>query len=594
MVLPINCLDTMYKKKYIIFLRWLLIIFASICLLQLNACVVNNNKNQIVLSVLSDPKTFNAVLSQESPNIFSLTYEGLITENPITGRKEPALAKSWKISDDKLSILFTLRKNLKWSDGEDLTVDDVIFTYNNLYLNKKIPNNYRDNFRVGKSRDLPIIRKVDQQHIEFKISEPFAPFLDNAQLPILPAHSLLETVKDVDEKGNPKFLSTWGTDTPPKNIIVNGPFKIKKYITSQRIIFEKNPYYWKKDFEGSQLPNIENVIWEIVESTDTALLQFRSGGLDSISVTPEYFSLLKREEKRNNFTIYNGGPSYSTNFMSFNLNKGERDGKFLVDPIKSSWFNNKNFRQAIAYGINRTRIINNIYRGLGSLQNTQISTQSPYYDKEIKGYDYNVQKSRDLLLKEGFKYDGDSNLLDKNGNRIEFNLITNAGNKVREAIGAQVKEDLKELGIKVNFSPLAFNVLIDKLSNSLDWEANIIGLTGGNEPHSPNVWYTDGNLHMFNQDLQSNSSLITGRVVSGWEKKIEDLYVAGSQELSIEKRKNIYAEAQKTVSENLPFIYLVNPYSFAAVKDRFTGINYSPLGGAFWNIDTLSVRDIEE
>ena len=97
------------------------------------------------------------------------------------------------------------------------------------------------------------------------------------------------------------------------------PFKIKKYITSQRIIFERNPYYWKKDSKESQLPNIENVIWEIVESTDTALLQFRSGSLDSISVTPEYFSLLKREEKRNNFTIYNGGPSYGTNFMSFNL-----------------------------------------------------------------------------------------------------------------------------------------------------------------------------------------------------------------------------------------------------------------------------------
>ena len=310
----------MYKKKYFTFLRWLLIVFTSICLLQLNACVVSNNKNQVVLSVLSDPKTFNAVLSQESPNIFSLTYEGLITENPITGKKEPALASSWRISDDKLSILFTLRKNLKWSDGKDLTVDDVIFTYNDLYLNKQIPNNYRDNLRVGKNGELPIISKIDQRHIEFRISEPFAPFLDNAQLPILPAHLLLDSVKNVDEKGNPRFLSTWGTNTSPKDIVVNGPFKIKKYITSQRIIFEKNPYYWKKDPEGHQLPNIKNVIWEIVESTDTTLLQFRSGGLDSINVTPEYFSLLKREEKRNNFTIYNGGPSYGTNFLSFNLN----------------------------------------------------------------------------------------------------------------------------------------------------------------------------------------------------------------------------------------------------------------------------------
>jgi peptide/nickel transport system substrate-binding protein len=70
--------------------------------------------------------------------------------------------------------------------------------------------------------------------------------------------------------------------------------------------------------------------------------------------------------------------------------------------------------------------------------------------------------------------------------------------------------------------------------------------------------------------------------------------VAGSQELSLEKREKIYAEAQEVVSENLPFIYLVNPYSFAAVKNRFVDINYSSLRGAFWNIEKLSINDFNE
>ena len=571
--------------------RLLSFVLVGFCLLTVTACASVSNENQVVLSILSDPKTFNAVLSQESPNIFGLTYEGLITENPITAEKEAALAESWDISDDKLTIIFTLREGLKWSDGEPLTADDVVFSYNDLYLNEKIPNNYRDSFRVGSKGDFPTIRKLDDRRVEFQITEPFAPFLDNASVPILPVHILRKTIEEKDEQGSPKFLSTWGTDTPPEEIVVNGPYKLKEYVTSQRVIFEKNPYYWKKNQQGNPLPNIENVVWAIVESTDTSLLQFRSGSLDSISVTPEYFSLLKREEERANFTIYNGGAAYGTVFISLNQNRGKRDGKPLVDPIKSEWFNNLNFRKAIAYGIDRPRIINNIYRGLGSPQNTQISVQSPYYNQQVEGYEYNPGKAKELLLKEGFSYNSAGELIDNQGNQVEFNLITNSGNKIREAMGAQIKEDLGKLGMQVNFSPLAFNVLVDKLSNSLDWEAHIIGFTGGNEPHSPNIWYTDGNLHMFNQKPQPGTKEVTGRIVSDWEKKIEQLYIAGSQEVDMDKRKEIYNEAQELVSEYLPFIYLVNPYSLAAVKNRFEGIEYSALGGAFWNIEKLSVKE---
>ena len=331
-----------------------------------------------------------------------------------------------------------------------------------------------------------------------------------------------------------------------------------------------------------------------MESTDTSLLQFRSGSLDSISVTPEYFSLLKNEEDRGNFTIYNGGAAYGTVFISLNQNRGKREGKPLVDPIKAEWFNNVNFRKAVAYGIDRPRIINNIYRGLGSPQNTQVSVQSPYYNQAVEGYDYNPEKAKELLLKEGFTYNSEGQLLDSKGNEVEFNLITNAGNKIREAMGAQIKEDLGQLGMQVNFSPLAFNVLVDKLSNSLVWEAHIIGFTGCNEPHSPNLWYTDGNLHMFNQKPRPGTKPLTGRVVSDWEKKIEQLYITGSQEVDMDKRKEIYNEAQELVSEYLPFVYLVNPYSLAAVKNRFDGIEYSALGGAFWNMEKLSVNDVSQ
>ena len=554
--------------------------------LVLIGCSNPKGSDRVVFSVISDLKTFNAVLSQESPNIFGLTYEGLITENPITGEKEPALAKSWEISQDKLKIVFTLRENLKWSDGKPLTAQDVVFSYNELYLNRKIPNNYRDGLRIGESGRFPIVEQIDDQTIAFTISEPFAPFLDTAEFPILPAHILKSTIDATDGRGNPLFLSTWGTDTPPRDIITNGPYQLKSYDTSQRIIFEKNPYYWKHN-----QPYIQEIVWAIVESTDTSLLQFRSGSLDSVTVTPEYFSLLKQEESRGNFTIYNGGPAYGTTFISFNLNQGRRNGKPLVNPVKSRWFNNTNFRRAIAYALDRQRMINNIYRGLGEPQNSPISVQSPFYDRDLTGYPYDPQQAKSLLLQENFRYNDNNELFDDQGNRVQFTLITNAGNKIREALGSQIKQDLAQIGIQVDFSPIAFNVLVDKLSNSLDWEAHLLGFTGSNEPHSPNIWYPNGNLHTFNQIPQPGQKPIQGHVIADWEASIAEIYLKASQALERDKRKELYREAQQLVQDYLPFTYLVTPYSLSAVRDRFEGIQYSALGGAFWNIDSIKIKE---
>ncbi|MCW5316426.1 ABC transporter substrate-binding protein [Nostoc sp. KVJ3] len=579
---------------------WLPIILTSATALIITACNPTNFKSasakvpQLVSAILSDPKTFNYPLSQEFPNVFALIYEGLITQNPITAKVEPALAESWLISDDKLKIVFTLREGLKWSDGQPLTVDDVVFTYNDIYLNEAIPTDVRDSLRIGESRKLPTVRKVDERRVEFSVPEPFRPFLLSTGSPILPAHILEKSVKTKNQDGKPIFLTQWGVDTPPDQIIVNGPYKLERYDTSQRVSFRRNPYYWRKDAQGNSQPYIERVIWQIVESTDTSLLQFRSGGLDTVAVSPEYFSLLKVQEKQSHFTIYNGGPTSSTSFVWFNLNKGKRNGKPLVDPVKSQWFNNVQFRQAIAYAIDRQTMINNTFRGLGVAQDSPISMQSPYYlsPKEgLKVYDYNQQKAKELLLKAGFKYNNNQ-LVDAQGNRVRFSLLTNAGNKIREAMGSQIKQDLSKIGIQVDFTPLAWNTFTDKVSNSLDWEASLMGLTGGLEPNDgANVWAPEGGLHMFNQKPQAGQKPIEGWEVAPWEAKLGNLYIQAARELDEAKVKAIYAETQRITQENLPFIYLVNPYSMSAVRNRFEGIKFSALGGAFWNIEQIKVTD---
>lgn len=581
--------------------RWLRVLLVLICAIALCSChptlsQAHAREGSLVISALSDPKTFNPALSQEANIFFSLGFEGLITTNGVTGEIEPALAESWEISDDNQRIVFTLREGLKWSDGQPLTVDDVIFTYNDIYLNKAIPTDSRDILRVGQQGLLPNVRKLDERRVEFTTPEPFAPFLRNTGLTILPAHVLRESLNRKNQQGEPEFLTTWGVDTNPNQIITNGPYQIDSYLTSQRVIYKRNPYYWRSEPQGQPQPYIDRIISQIVESTDTAFIQFRSGSLDLINVSPDYFSLLKREEEKNNFTIYTGGPTLSSNFIAFNLNKGSRNGKPLVDPIKSRWFNTVEFRQAVAYAIDRRTMINNLFRGLGEPQYSNLPVQSPYYlspEEGLKVYDYNSQKAKELLLKAGFQYNAQGQLLDEQGNRVRFTLITNAGNRQREAMGAQIQQDLSRIGIQVDFNPIAFNTLVDRLSNTLNWECHLLGFSGGGlEPNgSANVWLIDGGLHAFNQKPSAGQPPLEGWEVAPWEQQINDLYIQGALELDEQKRRAIYGEAQRLIKEYLPFIYLINPLSMSAVRDRVEGIEYSALGGALWNVHELRITE---
>jgi len=588
--------------------RWFLVLLAFGVAIALSSCNPAAFKTQaaqvpqIVISVTTDPQTFNYALNQQSPSVFSLTFKGLTTVNGVTGEIEPELAESWQTSDDKLRVIFNLREGLKWSDGHPLTADDVVFTYEQIVFNKELPTDLGDYVKIGASGVFPQVRKIDDRRVEFIMPEPFSPFLrtttaePTSAIAILPKHALEASIKTKDVNGNSRFFSTWGTDTDPAKIVVNGPYKIESYRPSQRLVFRRNPYYWRKDVQGNPQPYVERLIWQIVESTETSLIQFRSGGLDIVSASADNFSLLKREEKRGNFTIYNGGPAFGTRFITFNLNKGKRNGRPLVDPIKSRWFNTVAFRQAVACAIDRQAIINNLLRGLGVPQHSHIDIQNPYYlspEEGLKIYDYNPEKAKELLLGAGFKYNNQGQLLDTDGNRVRFTMLSSAGSRVSDALTSQIQQNLSKIGIQVDLQPIAFSVLGEKLHNSLDWECYLGALIGGGiEPNdAANVWALDGGLHSFNQAPMPGQSAIEGREIADWEQKIADLFIQGAQEFDETKRKAIYDETQRLAQEYLPYIHLITPLSMAAIRDRIEGVKFSAFAGAFWNIYELKVLD---
>jgi peptide/nickel transport system substrate-binding protein len=559
--------------------------------------------SQLVISTLTDPNTFNFANKNTFPNVFLFTGEGLTSENGVTGEVEPALAESWTISPDNKRVVFKLRSGLQWSDGHPLTAEDVVFTYRDVVANPQVPTDAKEGIQIGEKKLFPEVRQIDDRTIEFILPEPFAPFLRATAAPngilIMPKHLLADSLKTKGSDGNLKFLSMWGTDTDPRSVVVCGPYLMERYTASQRLIFQRNPYYWRRAADGKALPYIDRIIWQVVENPDTQLLKFRSGGLDVMGdarpLRPEYVSLLKREEARGRFQVLDGGAWSGTLYLTFNLNKAKTaDGKPIVDPIKSRWFNTLAFRQAVAYAIDRRKINNNIFRGLGIVQNSPISVQSPYFLKSgLKSYDYNPEKAKALLQQAGFRYDSQGNLLDADGNRVRFSLLTNASNQVRVAVGAQIKQDLGKIGIQVDFNAINFNVLVEKTSTTRAWEAHIIGFMGGIDPHgAANLWMSSGASHSFNLKQQVGQPPIVGWELSEMEREIDRLFIAGARELNETNRKAIYADFQRLVQDQLPVIHLVNDRALMVARNRLTGLKYTGLPSwGLWNIPELRMKE---
>ena len=536
---------------------------------------------QLVLSTTSDPRSFNPILAKETSTtaITSLIFEGLTRTDGITLEVEPNLAERWKVSRDGLAWTFYLRKDVLWSDGKKFTADDVIFTFNDLIYNPDIPNSSRDIFAIdGK---VFTIKKVDDFTVQFILPVKFAPFLRAMSEAILPKHILEESVKDG------KFNFTWGTDSNPEDIIGTGAFMLAKYLPGERVILRRNPSYWRESKNGEKLPFLEEIVFLIVQNQDTALLKFKDGELDYYSLRGSDYPLLKPQEGSEDFTIYETGPAFGSNFLVFNQNSdiNPKTGEPFVERKKLSWFRNLKFREAVAHVIDKKRIIEILMNELGSPQDSALSPSAGFfYNPNVKKYEYNLEKAKEILKNAGFiDRDNDGIIEDSDGNKVEFNLFTNAGGSDRIQIAAVIRKDLESIGMKVNFLALEFNNLVGKLVSNFDWDVMIIGLTGGIEPHfGRNVWHSSGHLHMWHPRQSAPKEK--------WEGRIDEIFDQAVQQLSKKKRKKLYDEWQKIVSEQLPLIYTVLSDSIFAVRNKFGNLKPSSYGGAFHNLEEIYIK----
>lgn len=536
----------------------------------------------LTLSTISDPKSFNPMVAKETSTteITGLIFEGLTRINGITLEVEPHLAKSWTVSEDGLSWTFELRDDVVWQDGFKFSADDVIFTFNELIYNPQIPASARDIFTIeGKFFR---VEKIDEYRVRFTLPKRFAPFLMSMSQEILPGHILEKPLREG------KFNFTWGLDTPLGQIVGSGPFRLTKYLPGEKVILEKNPLYWKKDAAGSRLPYLDRIVYLIVQSQDSAFLKFKEGSIDYYGMRGEDYPFLKPREKEGNFAVFNTGPAFGENFLAFNQNRevNPRTGRPFVEQKKLQWFRNRRFREAVAYAIDKDSIINIVLNGLGIPQYSSMSPSSGFfYNPDVRKYEYDPEKAKALLRKEGFiDRNNDGFLEDAEGNRVEFNLYTNSGNTERMKITQLIRKDLESIGLKVNFLPLEFNLIVSKLDSTYDWDAVVLGLTGGIEPHfGANVWQSRGQLHLWYPRQKSPST--------EWERRIDEIFNQAVQELDRDKRKTLYDEWQVIVADNLPLVYTALPLNIFAVRNKFGNLYPTSYGGAFHNLEEIFITD---
>jgi peptide/nickel transport system substrate-binding protein len=520
----------------------------------------------LFLPAYDDPKTFNPTLVSDSTSgrFLAYTFDGLVEENGITFEVEPVLAKSWEIAKDNKTYTVKLRRGVTWHDGKPFTADDVIFTWMTVLPNLDIPWPERDNLKVD--NQLPVVTKIDDFTVQFKLARPFAPFLSGMALPILPKHIWGPWITTKAKDGKPVALTKWGVDAKITDIVGTGPWIFENYRPGERITLKRNPNYFRFNQHKQPLPYLDRISVPFLKTLDTAILKFKSGETDSQWMPGKDYAYMKPLEREGRFKIINAGPDFRTSYMAFNLHPGKnKDGKPFVDPVKLKWFQDRRFRQAVSHAINRGAIIKAIYRGLAVPQDSPVFQKSPFFDPTVPTVDFDLKKAAALLAEAGFVKKGDQ-LYDKDGHPVKFSFMHQVGSKEGEMETTMIKKDLAQLGIKIQTQGVTFNVHIARVHESKDWESHMGAWGAGVDPHGVNaLWKSNGQYHFFNLNPQDQP---IANPTYEWE-----------------KRKKIYNEFQHIVAKEQILIHLPVFFYTVAIRDNVGNAQpsaYSSLGSS-WN-----------
>ncbi len=527
-------------------------------------------------SLRSEPRTFNRWVDRNFATdlISQLTQSRLIRINRSTHEIEPALAESWTVSPDNRTFTLTLRE-AAWSDGTPFTSADVVFSFQAVY-DPKANSVLASSLQVG-GRPLAVTAP-DARTVVITYPGAFGPgiaLLDNLML--APKHKLEAAL------AAGTFPQAWGVATPVADLVSLGPFVLTRYEPGQRLLFDRNPRYWKKDAAGVALPYLDQLVLEIVPDQNAELVRLQSGQIDMLQqqVRPEDIATLRPLADQGKLQLLELGVSTDPDLFFFNL----RPQKWAKDP-RGSWMSRKQFRQAISHAVDREAFANTVFLGAGvPIWGPVTPGNQKWFSPNVPRYAFSLDKARELLAGLGLaNRDADEWLEDEQGTEARFTLLTYRGNSSLERGSAVLREDLRPLGIAVDVVALEQGTLTERMvKGDFDAISFFISSTNLDPAMNPDFWLSSGSAHIWNMGQATPAT--------EWEKRIDDLMHAMTSSTDQEERKRLFNQVQDIFAEQLPVIYFVAPRMYMGVSSRVGSMSPTILRPQLlWSSDTITVR----
>ena len=349
---------------------------------------------------------------------------------------------------------------------------------------------------------------------------------------------------------------------------------------------ERNPFYWKTDRAGNHLPYLDRIVFLFVPSEDAQAVRFQSGEADvTTRLSATNFDVLSRDQGNRNYELLDRGPGLDYTFLFFNQNNLAEKGLAAI-ARKQAWFRQLPFRQAVSLAIDREGIVRLVYRGRATpLWGHVPPGNKLWVNRSLPKPGRSVERARQLLRTAGFAWKADGTLVDKEGQPVEFTMVTNTGNTERIQIATIIQDDLKQLGMRVSVVTLELRALLDRLLTTHDYEACVLGLGAGDgDPYSEmNVWLSSGSTHLWN--------LGQSQPATSWEAEIDMLMRRQLTTRDVQLRKRLYDRVQELVAQNLPIISLVSPNVLVGATKGLGNFRPTILDHhALWNVEELFWR----
>ncbi|HYK90313.1 MAG TPA: ABC transporter substrate-binding protein [Acidobacteriota bacterium] len=534
----------------------------------------------LVAAVNTDPATFNRMLTSILAHtiIAERLSADLVHINRATFDLEPSLAKSWE--PDKTGRIYTvnLRRGVRFSDGSPFTADDVLFTFQVLQ-DSRIETVFGGQIKVDGV--FPAVTKIDAHTVKITFSRPVGMglrMLDS--IPIFCRNSSLKAYQEG------KFEAAWGPSAPPQEIVGLGAFRLKEFKRGERVVLERNPFYWKKDKAGQILPYLDNITFLIIPDRNAEALRFKAGDIDVIDrLNAESYADLRRSEGR--YRLQDLGPGLLIEFLWFNLNRGANAaGKPFVDPEKRALFEKTEFRRAVSHAIDRDGMARSLFLGLGTSQYGPISSgNKAWYHAGIPRTEFDPSRADSLLNQLDLKdTDGDGvREFGPNHQPLEFTLLTARGNTSREKMAEVIQQNLAKVGIRMQVQSVLPNELGARVMESFDYEAILFGFTPTDVAPDlqADVWYSSGEHHFWCPRQP--------KPLRPWEAQLDQLTTKLIRSMSPTIRKETFAQIQDLWARECPGIPTVAPNMLPGWSARIGNVRPSIVAPhVLWNAEVLT------